>query len=193
LRDALIEADIVVTSSAADEPIIRADEFVAIMKSRRQRLVAIIDIAVPRDVDVAVGELPNVLLWNIDDLEKVRNKTLRARRSEMQSAGKIIAEELSRLQSAWAAQKTGPLISQLDQEYQRIIEEELSWLFPQLNGLPEGQADKIRQFAHRVKNKLLHSPKIAIREQAQEGHHGLLETVQRLFGLGRPSAGDDGS
>ena len=76
-RCVLTEADIVISSTAADDPIIHVAEFTKVMKARRQRLIAIVDIAVPRDFDNAISELPNVLLWNIDDLEKVRNQTVR--------------------------------------------------------------------------------------------------------------------
>ena len=63
----------------------------------------------------------------------------------------ILEEELEKFEAALAAIKTGPIITQLDREYQRIIDDELAWLFPQLNGLPEEDKDKIRHFAHRMK------------------------------------------
>ncbi|MBX9652708.1 glutamyl-tRNA reductase [bacterium] len=185
LHDALVDADIVISSTAAEDPIIHASEFAQVMKARKQRLIAIVDIAVPRDFDSAIAELPNVLLWNIDDLEKVRNQTVRARKSEMRSALSIVEEELEKFEASLAAIKTGPIITQLDREYQRIIDDELAWLFPQLNGLPDVEKDKIRHFAHRIKNKLLHTPKTALRDHSKEGHHTLLENVQRLFGLTR--------
>lgn len=185
LKGALVEADIVISGTAAEEPIVYTADFAEVMKARRQRLIAIIDIALPRDFDVGISELENVLLWNIDDLEKVRQQTIRSRRSELQAAEAIVKEELERFSEVVASMKSGPIISQLDREYQRIIDDELAWLLPQLNGMSEQQQEKIKHFAHRLKNKLLHPPKMAIREHAQQGNHGLLDFVQRLFGLHR--------
>lgn len=183
LREALVDADIVVSSTAAPAPIVTAREFPQIMKERRQRLIAIVDIAVPRDFDAAVGELDNVLLWNIDDLESVRQQAIRSRRTEFDAAERILEEEQRLFDAAAAELRSGPIISRLEREYQRIIDDELAWLWPQLNGVSDVDREKIRHFAHRIKNKLLHPPKTAIREDTRHGRHGVLETVQRLFGL----------
>lgn len=183
LRQALVNADIVVSSTAAPEPIVRLPEFEQIMRDRRQRLIAILDIALPRDFETNIGKLSNVLLWNIDDLERVRHETIRARRNELEAAHAMIQEEFRLFEGAVAEIRSGPIINRLDQEYQRIIDDELAWLLPQLNGLTDAHREKIQHFAHRIKNKLLHPPKTAIREDTRRGHHGILESVQRLFGL----------
>lgn len=183
LEEALTEADIVVSSTAADEPIIHASAFARVMKARRQRLIAIIDIAVPRDFDDAIGEMANVLLWNIDDLERVRHQTIRTRRTELFAANKIVEEELAALETQLALLRSGPIIGQLEREYQRVIDDELAWLLPQLNGISEAHKEKIKHFAHRMKKKLLHEPKTTIREELKQGRLGVLELIQRVFGL----------
>lgn len=184
LHEALIAADIVISSTAATEPIVRAEEFDAIMEARQQRLMAIVDIAVPRDFDTAIGQVGNVLLWNIDDLEKVRFQTLRAREKELDRALSIVTSEADAFQVSMAVQQSGPVIGRLDREIQRIIDQELEWLMPQLAGAPEETRQKIRHFAHRVKNKLLHPPKAALRNRAKSGdHHGLIDALRKLFGL----------
>lgn len=184
LTGALTQSDIVISSTGSDRPIVMASDFHAIMKARRHRLMAVVDIAVPRDFDTAIGELDNVLLWNIDDLEKVRLKTMRSREKELDSALRIVEEETSAYQAALAFQQSGPVIGRLEREYQRIMEEELQWLLPQLNGMADDHKDKIRHFAHRLKNKFLHPPKAALREEAKAGTpHSLLDAMRRLFGL----------
>jgi glutamyl-tRNA reductase len=83
-----------------------------------------------------------------------------------------------------ALQETGPVLSQLDAEMQRVMEEELSWLFPQLNGMADADRAKIRQFASRIKNKIQHPIRTAIRKEAEGGGHvSLVEAVRKLFGL----------
>jgi glutamyl-tRNA reductase len=184
LRSALIEADIVISSTGAEQPLLFAPEFQGIMAARRHRLVAILDIAVPRDFDPEIARIDNVLLWNIDDLEKVAYRTLRQRERELNKALRIIEEETRAFQASLAFQQTSPVIGKLDSEYQRIIDQELGWLWPQLNGVADEHRDKIRQFAHRLKNKLLHLPKSALRAEASAGrHHGLVDALRRLFGL----------
>lgn len=185
LKSALVEADIVISSTGAEEPIAKAKDFPAIMKARKHRLMAIVDIAVPRDFEVEIGQIDNVLLSNIDDLEKIRERTLRSRRKELDGALKIVDAETVEFQRLLAVKQSGPVISQLEREYQRIMEQELEWLLPQLNGLSIEQRDKIRHFAHRLKNKFLHQPKIALREHGPgETQYGLVEAFRKLFGIG---------
>ncbi|MGL5094382.1 MAG: glutamyl-tRNA reductase, partial [Planctomycetia bacterium] len=90
LHDVLCQADIVVSSTGAEETLVGVDAFRKIMEARRQRWIAIVDIAVPRDFAKEIGNLENVWLWNIDDLEKVRHRTLRAREKDLDQALKII-------------------------------------------------------------------------------------------------------
>ncbi|QDU60987.1 Glutamyl-tRNA reductase [Planctomycetes bacterium Pan216] len=184
LHQALADADIVVSSTGAEEPIVKSADFAKLMEQRRSRWLAVIDIAVPRDFDPAIADFDNVWLWNIDDLEKVRYKTIRSRERELDHALKIIDHETAAFEATMAIKQSGPVIGRLEAGYQEIIEQELDWLLPQLNGLPEDQKEKIRYFAHRLKNKFLHPPKAALRAQAHAGeHHGLLDAFRKLFGL----------
>ena len=184
LPEALVEADIVISSTGADEPLLTAEDFLPI-QMQRNRLMTIIDISVPRDIDPAINELEDVWLWNIDDLVKVRDQTMLAREGELDKALNIVDEETDAFAASMALQQSGPLIGRLDKEYQRIVEQELAWLLPQLNGVTEEQRLKIQQFAHRLKNKFLHPPKAAIRREARRGHapHRLSEALRKLFGL----------
>lgn len=184
LHESLIEADIIISSTGSDQPIVRADEFQQVMKARKQRWVAIVDIALPRDFETSIAEIENVMLWNIDDLEKVRNQTMRTREKELDRALKIVDGEVDLFQSSLAIKQSAPVIGRLEQEYQRILERELEWLLPQLNGIPVDQQEKIRHFAHRLKNKFLHPPKAALRAEAMNGKpHGLLDALRKLFAL----------
>ena len=184
LDEALVEADIVISSTGAEEAIVDVDQFRKVMNGRRQRLTAIIDIAVPRDFDVEIGNLDNVLLWNIDDLEKVRDRTMRSRESELERALKIVDSEADKYQMSLAIRQSGPVLGKLDEVYDGILEQEWEWLEGQPGELSDQDRRKIRQFAHRVKNKFLHPPRKALRAEAKEGtHQGLLDALRRLFGL----------
>jgi glutamyl-tRNA reductase len=184
LTQCMIEADVVVSGTGADETIVKAVDFAPVAKARRGRHMAIIDIAVPRDFDPAIGEFENVFLWNIDHLERVRKQTLRQREKALDQAIKIVDAEVSGFLAALALQQTGPILAKLDEQLQQIADKELEWLLPQLNGIPEADRAKIRQFAHRLKNKFLHPPRTALRAEANAGNHNrLLEALRKLFGV----------
>lgn len=185
LQQALVQSDIIISSTGADEPIVTTEQFNTVMKARRQRWAAIVDIALPRDFETAIAQLDNVMLWNIDDLEKVRHQTMRSREKELDRALKIVDSEVVTFERSLALIQTGPVIGRLEQKCQQIMEQELDWLLPQLRGLsPEEQEDKIRHFAHRFKNKILHQPKVALRAEAKNGKpHGLLDALRKLFSL----------
>lgn len=184
LSNALIEADIVLSSTGSPEPLVHVAQFQQIMKARRQRLMAIVDMAVPRDFDPQIGREENVLLWSLDDLEKSREQTLRQRVAEVDDALRIVESEARSFEESLAIQQSGPMIGRLEREYARIMEQELEWLLPQLEGVPTEKIDKIRQFAHRLKNKYLHPPKLALRQNARQGSApGLLEAVRKMFGM----------
>lgn len=186
LTGALVQADIVVSSTGSAEPIVRAADFAEIMRARQNRLLAIIDIAVPRDFEPAIGAMDNVVLSNIDDLEKIRDRTLHSRRQELDKAQKIVDGELAGFLTRMAVRESGPMIGRLEREFERIMEQELDWLLPQLNGIPDAHREKIRHFAHRLKNKFLHQPKAALREQEPAGgQHTITDAFRRLFGLDR--------
>jgi glutamyl-tRNA reductase len=184
LQQALVDADVVVSSTGADRPIVDRRFFEPVHHARRGRHLAVIDIAVPRDFDPAVGEFDNVFLWNIDHLERVRAKTLRQREKAFDHALKIVDEEVAAFEASLAVQQAGPLLARWDAQLTDVAERELQWLLPQLNGIPDADREKIRQFAHRLKNKFLHAPRSALRKETEAGdHRSLLEALRKLFGL----------
>jgi glutamyl-tRNA reductase len=184
LSKALAEADVVVSSTGAERAIVNAETFAAVHQARQARHLAVIDIAVPRDFDPAVGEFDNVFLWNIDHLERVRGKTLRLREKAFDQALTIVDQEVAAFEAAVAVQQAGPLLAKWDERLTELAEKELEWLLPQLNGMHDSEREKIRQFAHRLKNKFLHAPRTALRAESQTGgHRSLLEALRKLFGL----------
>jgi len=184
LHQALVDADVVVSSTGADRPVVEAAFFAGVHRERRGRHLAIIDIAVPRDFDPAVGDFDNVFLWNIDHLERIRGKTLRQREKAFDQALTIVDEEVAAFEAALAVQQAGPVLARWDAQLTEIAERELDWLLTQLNGMSDGDREKIRQFAHRLKNKFLHPPRTALRNEVEAGgRRSLLEALRKLFGI----------
>lgn len=184
LVEAMIAADLVISTTGAGHPIITLDEFLRIEAVRRQRPLFILDLAVPRDVDPAVGDRPDVYLYSIDDLQAACDRNRTQRDKELPAAMRIIAQEASRFMADLYHRATGPVIQQLKEGWQKPKEEELKRLLNRLPNLDQRARDEIRQSFDRLVNKLLHPPLESLRDESREGvPHGLLDALARLFQL----------
>jgi len=184
LDDWLAAADLVLSTTGSPEPIVTRRRFAAIMRRRGNRPVFIVDIAVPRDFAPDIGDLENVYLYNIDDLERERSKNLKAREREMLKARSIIDRETeSFLRELRHQRHSGPVISQLRQEWDTRREAELVRLFAQRPNLSPEDREAVARTLERFQNQLLHQPVSALRSAAENGHHhhGLLDALKRLF------------
>ena len=186
LDKALAKADVILSTTGAPEPIVTRDRFAQVIPHRDGRPVAIIDIAVPRDFDPAIAELPGVdLLVNVDDLDAIRERVLRNRMKHLPAAEAIIQTEQERFLKEWSRRRTGPAIAKLSKDWDAIREQVQAQCLGKLNGKlsPEDQA--VIEGAFRLlQNKLLHAPISVLREEAhQESGWRLLEAIQKLFKL----------
>ncbi len=117
-----------------------------------------LDLAVPRDIDPAVGDCLNVYLYSLDDLGKACEANRSARDKEWPKAMAIIEDETSRFMSDLHHRATGPIIRRVRQGWQGWKDDELKRLFNKLGHLGERDKDEIRQSFDRLMNKLLHPP-----------------------------------
>jgi glutamyl-tRNA reductase len=106
LPSALAEADIVVSSTGCPHTILNREDVAAIMPARRNRPLFLVDIAVPRDIDADVQELPNVYLYNVDHLEAIVRENVRMREQELVRCQTIIAERAAALMERFAPVRT---------------------------------------------------------------------------------------
>jgi glutamyl-tRNA reductase len=182
----LIEADIVLSTTGAPEPIVTVERFQKLLPARQGRHVAIIDIAVPRDFDERIAKLEPVdLLLNVDDLNAVRDQVLKGRLKHLSAAEAIVDGEVQAFFADWSRRSTGPAIAKLCRDWDAIRREVEAQCFSKLNG-KLGPAEKaIIEGAFRLlQNKYLHAPIAALREEAHKGAGSrLLEAIYRLFGL----------
>jgi len=186
LDRAMVEADIILSTTGAAEPIVTLERFQKLAAARQGRRVAIIDIAVPRDFDPRIADLDPVdLLLNVDDLKAVREQVLKGRLKHLPAADAIVESEVQHFYADWTRRSTGPAIARLCQDWDAIRREVQEQCFSKLNG-KLGPAEKaIIEGAFRLlQNKYLHTPIAALREEAQKGTGSrLLEAIYRLFGL----------
>jgi glutamyl-tRNA reductase len=188
LAEQVVDADLLIGTTAASVPILDDATFSPLHARRHGRILLILDLAVPRDFDPAIGDYPSVYLYQIDDLETACERNRRERKKEWPKAKEIIAEETKRFIQAINHRATGPVIQRLRNQAQELKEEELTRLLNKLQGSAgdlDGVDKEIEKSFDRLINKLLHPPLTSIRDDAAAGHRdGLLEALRRLFNLG---------
>lgn len=186
LPEQLLAADIVVSSTSSPHPIVGVGELAHVMEQRGGRPLLLIDIAVPRDVESACGDLDDVTLYDIDDLQSVVAHTLNRRESEVEVAEAIVEEEIQRF-ARWMGQRDVlPAIAALREHGRGIVEQVLAENRGRWEGATERDLARIDAVARAVMQRLLHEPTIRLRESG----HGRLALLRELFGLDDPPVTD---
>jgi glutamyl-tRNA reductase len=191
LRALLVQADLVISAAGATEAIFSARQFKPIVGERYQRPLLILDLAIPRNFDPAIGQLTGVYLYSIDDLKAACERNRAERERQWPAAERIIEEETRRFMADLHHRATAPTIRRLKARADEVKAEELARLLNKLESTPGQlgvQPDKIKtEIANafdRLVNKLLHPPLESLRDEAQHGApHSLLEALKRLFRL----------
>lgn len=186
LTEQLQEADMVVSTTGASQPIVDMVMFQALWRKRRQRTMLILDLAVPRDFVSEIGDIDDVYLYTVDDLQKVCDRNRALREQEWPKAKRIIDEETDRFMNDLRHRSTGPVIQRLREQAEAIKEAELTRLMGRLQnkGLDEAAREEIKIAMERIVNKLLHPPLQSLREQDHpEQHATLIDALKRLFQL----------
>jgi glutamyl-tRNA reductase len=184
LPTALAEADILITATGASTPIIGRDMVAQTMKARRKRPLFIIDIAVPRDVESSAGDLEEVFLYNIDDLQAVVQENLSKRSVEAAHAEKIVTEEVGRFVTWLHSRGAVPTIVALRQRCEAIRQSELRRLEPKIAQLgPEGRA-RVDEITRLIVEKLLIHPTEQLKSLSDaDTIAAYSDTLNRLFDL----------
>lgn len=184
LPQLIVEADLVVSATGANEPIMTAAAFKPIVEARYQRPLLILDLAIPRDFEPAISKLSGVYLYAIDDLQEACQRNRAEREREWPHAERIIEEETQRFMTDLNHRATAPTIKRLKLRAEEVKAEELARLLNKLGRLDPKVEREICQSFDRLVNKLLHPPLESLRDEAQHGApHGLLEALKRLFKL----------
>lgn len=173
-------ADIVLAATAAREPVIRSAQVEAALAARRQRPMLLIDLAVPRDIEAAVGSLRNAYLYTVDDLERAVEDNRRSRREAADAAESIIDLQVAHYaRQAATGARSGP-IKRLRAHGELVKAEVLERARQQLAA---GQAPEaaLEFLAHTLTNRLLHPPTVALREAAASGDAAMLDAVTRML------------
>lgn len=184
LTRGLAHADLVVSTTGAEQPVVTVPMFRQVEAARYQRPLFVLDLAIPRDFEPAVGDCLGVYLYTIDDLQAVCDRNRDERHEELPVAQRIIEEETERFMTDLHHRATGPTIRRLRESCVEIKDEELRRLFNRLPALDGATKQEISQAFERLVNKVLHPPLESLRDEAQTGTpHALLDALKRLFQL----------
>ena len=186
----LREADIVISATAAREPVLRRAMVQRALASRRHRPMFLLDLAVPRDIEAVVGTLDDAYLYTVDDLEQVIEQNRRSRHEAAHEAEAIIALQVEHFMGWWQGAARQDTVRRLRLRAEAARDEVLAKARAQL---AQGKSpDEVLGFlAHTLTNRLLHAPSAALRQAALSGDTELLRSAERLHDLHSPDPADD--
>lgn len=184
LEHYLHSADIIITSTASEVPILGVDDFTRALRKRNKAPMFVIDIAVPRDVDPRVTELDNVYCYDMDDLESVAAQNLESRRAELVKCLEMVERQVDRFIDWRRGLFAEPTIVSMTHELNAIRERELEKTLNALPDLTERQRDEVEYLSKRIVNNILQRPMNQIKQEVvREDPSRVLHLVKRLFGL----------
>ena len=190
--DAVIgAADIVITATGAASPIHTKAHIEAVMRPRRNRPLFIIDIAMPRDVESQAGEIEQVFLYNIDDLQATVRENLARRASEVARAEAIVNEEVEKFGSWFRSRGAIPTVVALRERFETIRRAELERLEFKLSSLPPEARARVDEVTHLIVEKLLLTPTEQLKALGDTETVGVYaEALTRLFALSEQPSND---
>ncbi|MFU8763691.1 MAG: glutamyl-tRNA reductase [Haliea sp.] len=187
----LLHSDIVITSTASQLPILGKGAVEQAIKARKHRPILMVDIAVPRDIEPQVAELPDIYLYTVDDLREIVEQNLRSRQSEARKADLLIDEGVAQVLEEVRSLAAVDTVRQYRDMAEGIREQEVQRA---LRSLARGDDPQqiVAQLARAITNKLIHAPTAGLKRASAEGRQDLLAGARKLLGLetaGGASAG----
>ncbi len=178
LPELLGKVDIVVSSTDYQGIIITTEMVDGAMSQRNGNPLLVVDIAMPRDADPAIGRMPGVSLLDMDDLQSVSRANRLEREKEVSQVESIIDQEVGKFGDWWDSLRVAPGIAQLREHAEALRIREIKKTLKQLPNLTDEDAARIEALSRSIVKKLLHNPIATIKENP-----GYMETAQRMFGL----------
>jgi glutamyl-tRNA reductase len=178
----LPEADILISSTASPDPVIRLDHMKAAIKARKHKPIFAVDIAVPRDIEAGVGDLEDVYLYTIDDLERVIQQGQGNREAAAIEADKLLDDEIRRYQSIERSKRAVPVIAALREQSQTIRDEVNAQARKRL-ARGESADDAVEYATAALMKKMLHGPSVSLRKAGENSNEELIDAARILFNL----------
>lgn len=180
----LHEVDLLICSTAAPHAVVTTAHVAPTLPGRGDHPLCILDIALPRDVDPAVGGLDNVFLYDLDDLRAVVASNLDRRRADLPTAEQVIGSEVEKYWEWVAGLAVVPVLTAFRSEMERLRERELEQALRRMGELDPAQREAVERFSRALMNKFLHEPSVRLRAAAANGRGlGIVDAVRYLFAL----------
>jgi glutamyl-tRNA reductase len=178
----LAEADIVISSTASQLPILGKGAVERALKQRKRKPIFMVDIAVPRDIEAEVGQLEDIYLYCVDDLKDIIEENLQSRRDAALQAEEIIDTQVDHFLAWLRTQDAVPIIRAIRDNAEDISKHSLERAIKQLG---QGMAPELAmaELARSLTNRLLHEPSRQLRQSGFDEDGQLLESARRLFNI----------
>jgi len=188
----LKRADIVISATNSPQFLIHHDQVSKVIKDRKQRPIFFIDIADRRDIEPRVGDIENVYLYNIDDLQKVANENIQDREKEAQKAESIVQDEVAKFVNWYHSLEVTPVIVSLREKFEEIRKKELEKTFSLYPTLSDKERQSLEALTSAIINKILHDPLTLLKQTNEEAMADFyLDTLRTLFRLPERSPGEE--
>jgi glutamyl-tRNA reductase len=182
--ESLRDVDVLICSTASPVPVVTVARVRDSIEARGDRPLCILDIALPRDVEAAVGEIDNVFLYDLDDLRAAAEANLEQRAEDVPAARQILADEVQKYWDWVAGLAAVPVVREFRDEMDRLRTAELAAALRRLGPLSPEQAEAIEQFSRSLMNKFLHEPSVRLKAAAANGRGlGVVDAARYLFAL----------
>jgi glutamyl-tRNA reductase len=176
--------DIVISATNSPQYLLHHEEVSKVIKDRKQKPIFFIDIADPRDVEPKVGDIENVYLYNIDDLQKVANDNIQDREKEAQKAEAIVQDEVVKFVNWYQSLEVTPTIIALRKKFEEIRNKELAKTLSIHPNFSEKERQSLEALTSSIINKILHDPLTLLKQKNEEAMADLyLDALRTLFGL----------
>jgi len=187
LAEALTWADLVVTATASESPVVTVETVEAAMSRRADRALVFVDLAVPADVERSAGAVPGVRLFDVDDLRAGLDDAIGSRLGEVPSVEAIVEDEVESFGRRYRELEVEPLVASFRQRAEAIRRQEVDHALRHLGDLDPEIAERIEQLSRALVKKLLHEPTIRLRQRAaSQDTDEVVAAIRELFGPPAP-------
>ena len=182
IEGTLPEADILITSTAATEPIVMAAQIEKAIKARKRKPIFACDIAVPRDIEASAGDLNDFYLYTIDDLDKVILESQSHREEAAVEAHRLLDDEIRRYAAIERSKQVAPIIATL-REANEEVRKQVAEQARRRMARGESPEDAIEFATASLMKKMLHGPSVALRKAGESADVELIEHARKIFGI----------
>ena len=188
LEDALAVADVAISATSSEMPVVRAEVVRAASTRRPDRPLVLVDLAVPADVERDAGEVAGVRLFDVDDLRAGLDDAMASRLREVPRVEAVVEQEVEDFARRYRELEVEPLLSELRKQAESIRIRELERALDDLGDVDPAVAERMEHLSRTLVKRLLHDPTVRARERAGAGDADeVAEAVRDLFGISPPS------